>query len=192
MTFLRHILPSNFYGMTHPRQLLRMTKREKKPKDKVERADGRSQIKRCLTPGSNYLRRGKGHLLPRTGTMQSSRLLSGTLLCALLLLSSTAGAEVLDSESEEELSPRALRDFYPKGPNLTSEKQLVSFCASFCTRKIMQLLLPIKKSLSYFFLLLKSNASFSVFCLLHIRCGHELKSLISLKSNLFQGNVHLE
>lgn len=64
-------------------------------------------------------------MLPCTGTMQSSRLLSGALLCALLLLSSAAGAEVLDSESEEELSPRALRDFYPKGPNLTSEKQLV-------------------------------------------------------------------
>uniref|UniRef100_A0A3Q2V3A4 Cocaine- and amphetamine-regulated transcript protein-like n=1 Tax=Haplochromis burtoni TaxID=8153 RepID=A0A3Q2V3A4_HAPBU len=64
-------------------------------------------------------------MLPCTGTMQSSRLLSGALLCALLLLSSAAGAEVLDSESEEELSPRALRDFYPKGPNLTSEKQLL-------------------------------------------------------------------
>lgn len=67
----------------------------------------------------------RGDMLPCTGTMQSSRLLSGALLCALLLLSSAAGAEVLDSESEEELSPRALRDFYPKGPNLTSEKQLV-------------------------------------------------------------------
>uniref|UniRef100_A0A3Q3J5Z2 Uncharacterized protein n=2 Tax=Monopterus albus TaxID=43700 RepID=A0A3Q3J5Z2_MONAL len=57
--------------------------------------------------------------------MQSSRMLSGALLCALLLLSSAAGAEVLDTESEEELSPRTLRDFYPKGPNLTSEKQLL-------------------------------------------------------------------
>nr|XP_020445606.1 cocaine- and amphetamine-regulated transcript protein-like [Monopterus albus] len=64
-------------------------------------------------------------MLPRTGTMQSSRMLSGALLCALLLLSSAAGAEVLDTESEEELSPRTLRDFYPKGPNLTSEKQLL-------------------------------------------------------------------
>ncbi|XP_054879551.1 cocaine- and amphetamine-regulated transcript protein-like [Poeciliopsis prolifica] len=68
-------------------------------------------------------------MLPRTGTMQSSRLLSGALLCALLLLSAgAAGARAqgpLDAESEEELSPRALRDFYPKGPNLTSEKQLL-------------------------------------------------------------------
>lgn len=70
-------------------------------------------------------------MMPRTGTTQSSRLLSGTLLCALLLLlSSVAGAQVLDTESEEELSPRALRDFYPKGPNLTSEKQLVSFTSA--------------------------------------------------------------
>lgn len=55
------------------------------------------------------------------GTAQSS----GALLCALLLLSSLGGAQVVDTASEEELSPRALRDFYPKGPNLTSEKQLV-------------------------------------------------------------------
>ncbi|XP_070816629.1 cocaine- and amphetamine-regulated transcript protein-like [Chaetodon trifascialis] len=61
--------------------------------------------------------------MPRTGTMRSSRLLSGALLCALLL--SNVQAQVLDAESEEELSPRALRDFYPKGPNLTSEKQLL-------------------------------------------------------------------
>lgn len=61
-------------------------------------------------------------------TTQNCRLLSGTLICALLvLLSSFTGAQVLDTESEEELSPRALRDFYPKGPNLTSEKQLVRF-----------------------------------------------------------------
>ncbi|KAM7405702.1 hypothetical protein PAMP_000129 [Pampus punctatissimus] len=57
--------------------------------------------------------------------MRSSKLLSGALLCALMLLSSPAGAQMLDNESEEELSPRALRDFYPKGPNLTSEKQLL-------------------------------------------------------------------
>uniref|UniRef100_A0A3Q3F6S4 Cocaine- and amphetamine-regulated transcript protein n=1 Tax=Kryptolebias marmoratus TaxID=37003 RepID=A0A3Q3F6S4_KRYMA len=49
------------------------------------------------------------------------------LLRALLLLLSTcaAGAQLLDAESEEEMSPRALRDFYPKGPNLTNEKQLL-------------------------------------------------------------------
>lgn len=73
--------------------------------------------------------------MPRTGTTQSSRLLSGALLCALLLLlSSVTGAQVLDAESEEELSPRALRDFYPKGPNLTSEKQLVSFTRALLLR----------------------------------------------------------
>ncbi|XP_037646938.1 cocaine- and amphetamine-regulated transcript protein-like [Sebastes umbrosus] len=58
-----------------------------------------------------------------------SRLLSGALLCTLLLLLSTSsrvsGDQDLDPESDEELSPRALRDFYPKGPNLTSEKQLL-------------------------------------------------------------------
>lgn len=73
--------------------------------------------------------------MPRTGPTHScSRLPSGALLCALLLLlSCVAGAQVLDAESDEELSPRALRDFYPKGPNLTSEKQLVSFCVEPCT-----------------------------------------------------------
>lgn len=55
------------------------------------------------------------------GTAQSSR----ALLCALLLLPSLTGAQELDAASDEKLSPRALRDFYPKGPNLTSEKQLV-------------------------------------------------------------------
>ncbi|XP_076003085.1 cocaine- and amphetamine-regulated transcript protein-like [Genypterus blacodes] len=63
-------------------------------------------------------------MLPRTGTMQSCRM----LLCALLLLSTAAaaaGAQMLEPESGEELSPRALRDFYPKDPNLTSEKQLL-------------------------------------------------------------------
>ncbi|XP_013876854.1 cocaine- and amphetamine-regulated transcript protein-like [Austrofundulus limnaeus] len=62
-------------------------------------------------------------MLRSTGTtMRSSR-----LMCALLLLLSAcaAGAQLLDAESEEELSPRALRDFYPKGPNLTNEKQLL-------------------------------------------------------------------
>lgn len=47
------------------------------------------------------------------------------MLLLLLLLSSAAGAQLLDEQSEEELTPRALRDFYPKRPNLTSEKQLV-------------------------------------------------------------------
>lgn len=69
------------------------------------------------------------NMLPRVRTMHtSSKLPSGALLCALLLLLSrgaAAGADQTDAESEEALSPRALRDFYPKGPNLTSEKQLV-------------------------------------------------------------------
>ncbi|KAM8893498.1 cocaine- and amphetamine-regulated transcript protein-like [Spinachia spinachia] len=56
----------------------------------------------------------------------ASRTLSGALLCALLLLlSGASGARGMEQESGEELSPRALRDFYPKGPNLTSEKQLL-------------------------------------------------------------------
>ncbi|XP_071394736.1 cocaine- and amphetamine-regulated transcript protein-like [Centroberyx affinis] len=63
-------------------------------------------------------------MLPCTGTMQSCRLRTGALLCALLL-SGAVGAEMIEAESGEELSPRALRDFYPKGPNLTSEKQLL-------------------------------------------------------------------
>ncbi|CAJ1050056.1 PREDICTED: cocaine- and amphetamine-regulated transcript protein-like [Xyrichtys novacula] len=65
-------------------------------------------------------------------TMRGCRLLGAALLCALLLLSRSTGAQNLELElepwsesEEEELSPRALRDFYPKGPNLTSEKQLL-------------------------------------------------------------------
>lgn len=101
-----------------------MTKeREKKEKSKtkVGRADGRSQIKGVCAWGSGCLRRAQLGTMAHTGTARSS----GALLCALLLLSSLAGAQLLDAASEEELSPRALRDFYPKGPNLTSEKQLV-------------------------------------------------------------------
>ncbi|XP_037104198.1 cocaine- and amphetamine-regulated transcript protein-like [Syngnathus acus] len=62
-------------------------------------------------------------------TKQSSKRLSGALLCAslLLLLHSCplSQAQFTDTDSEEDLTPRALRDFYPKGPNLTSEKQLL-------------------------------------------------------------------
>ncbi|TNN30497.1 Cocaine- and amphetamine-regulated transcript protein [Liparis tanakae] len=54
----------------------------------------------------------------------TSRTRGAALLGALLLLCGAAG-EPLEPGSEEELSPRALRDFYPKGPNLTSEKQLL-------------------------------------------------------------------
>lgn len=89
----------------------------------MERADGRSQIKGVCEGGSGHLRRAKLQTMAHTGTNAQR---SGALLCALLLLlCSLTGAQVLDTESEEELSPRALRDFYPKGPNLTSEKQLV-------------------------------------------------------------------
>lgn len=87
---------------------------------KVERADGRSQIKGVCAGGSGCLRR-----MAQSGTAHGSAHGSAALLCALLLLSSLGGAQLLDAASEEQLSPRALRDFYPKGPNLTSEKQLV-------------------------------------------------------------------
>lgn len=63
--------------------------------------------------------------MAQSGTAHGSAHGSAALLCALLLLSSLGGAQLLDAASEEQLSPRALRDFYPKGPNLTSEKQLV-------------------------------------------------------------------
>lgn len=93
-------------------------------------------------------------MMPRTGTIQSSRLLSGALLCALLLLlSSVAAAEVVDAESEEELSPRALRDFYPKGPNLTSEKQLVRFKSNARIKKLTE-----------------GNVNYSDFILFNILC----------------------
>ncbi|XP_037548176.1 cocaine- and amphetamine-regulated transcript protein-like [Nematolebias whitei] len=62
-------------------------------------------------------------LLSTGTTMRSSRLLRALLL--LLLSACAAGARLLDAQSEEQLSPRALRDFYPKGPNLTNEKQLL-------------------------------------------------------------------
>nr|AGE10531.1 cocaine and amphetamine regulated transcript [Tautogolabrus adspersus] len=57
-----------------------------------------------------------------TGSTRSCRL----LLCVLLLSGST-GADLTENNSltsEDELSPRVLRHFYSKGPNLTSEKQL--------------------------------------------------------------------
>lgn len=60
-----------------------------------------------------------------TGTMESSRLWTRVLFCAALL-SIVLGAEIDDSDSEINLDTRALRDFYPKDPNLTNEKQLVS------------------------------------------------------------------
>ncbi|XP_061670067.1 cocaine- and amphetamine-regulated transcript protein-like [Syngnathoides biaculeatus] len=67
-----------------------------------------------------------------TGSLsrRSSRRPSGAFVCKLMVLMllhscPLSQAQFLDTELEEELSPRALRDFYPKGPNLTSEKQLL-------------------------------------------------------------------
>lgn len=79
------------------------------------------------------MRRAKLQTMAHIGTAQSSR----ALLCALLLLSSLTGAQLLDAASEEELSPRALRDFYPKGPNLTSEKQLVRSAFALPERSVI-------------------------------------------------------
>ncbi|KAG7271761.1 hypothetical protein CRUP_032664 [Coryphaenoides rupestris] len=58
--------------------------------------------------------------------MDSSRVWTRALVCAVLL-SVVHGAEVHHSDSEEgeDLSTRALREFYPKGPNLTNERQLL-------------------------------------------------------------------
>uniref|UniRef100_A0AAR2IJX2 Cocaine- and amphetamine-regulated transcript protein n=1 Tax=Pygocentrus nattereri TaxID=42514 RepID=A0AAR2IJX2_PYGNA len=44
--------------------------------------------------------------------------------CALLL-SIACGAEIHDPDEEVDLDARALRDFYPKDPNLTNEKELL-------------------------------------------------------------------
>ncbi|XP_076877431.1 cocaine- and amphetamine-regulated transcript protein-like [Brachyhypopomus gauderio] len=57
-------------------------------------------------------------------TMESSRLWTRALACAVLL-SFVSGAEIYDLDSELDLDRRALRDFYPKDPNLTTEKQLL-------------------------------------------------------------------
>ncbi|KAM6979483.1 cocaine- and amphetamine-regulated transcript protein-like [Aplochiton taeniatus] len=56
--------------------------------------------------------------------MESSRLWARALVGAVLL-SIVVGAEMNDSDSELDLDTRALRDFYPKDPNLTNEKQLL-------------------------------------------------------------------
>lgn len=60
--------------------------------------------------------------------MESSKLWARVVACAMLL-SMLAGAETSDSGMELDLDTRAIRDFYPKDPNLTNEKQLVSVCA---------------------------------------------------------------
>ncbi|KAJ8340320.1 hypothetical protein SKAU_G00349530 [Synaphobranchus kaupii] len=56
--------------------------------------------------------------------MESSRLWTTTLICAVLL-SVLSGAEINESESDLNLDTRALTDFYPKDPNLTNEKLLL-------------------------------------------------------------------
>ncbi|XP_016330660.1 cocaine- and amphetamine-regulated transcript protein-like [Sinocyclocheilus anshuiensis] len=58
--------------------------------------------------------------------MESYSLRTRMAVCALLLFLLT-GAKANDSEPdiEVELDTRAIRDFYPKDPNLTSEKQLL-------------------------------------------------------------------
>ncbi|NP_001278189.1 cocaine- and amphetamine-regulated transcript protein precursor [Astyanax mexicanus] len=53
--------------------------------------------------------------------MESSSV-RGALLLLLLL---SASAQDADTDNEVELDTRAIRDFYPKDPNLTSEKQLL-------------------------------------------------------------------
>lgn len=57
-------------------------------------------------------------------TMESSKLWTTAMACAVLV-SCIQGAE-MDFDNESDLETRALREFYPKDPNLTNEKQLVS------------------------------------------------------------------
>ncbi|XP_036423705.1 cocaine- and amphetamine-regulated transcript 2 [Colossoma macropomum] len=54
--------------------------------------------------------------------MESSSV-RGALLLLLLLSASAQDTDTTDNELE--LDTRAIRDFYPKDPNLTSEKQLL-------------------------------------------------------------------
>ncbi|XP_051997981.1 cocaine- and amphetamine-regulated transcript protein-like [Xyrauchen texanus] len=56
--------------------------------------------------------------------MESSKLWTTAMACALLL-SFVHGAEVDDFDNESDSQKRALREFYPKDPNLTNEKQLL-------------------------------------------------------------------
>uniref|UniRef100_A0A8C7K9S1 Cocaine- and amphetamine-regulated transcript protein n=1 Tax=Oncorhynchus kisutch TaxID=8019 RepID=A0A8C7K9S1_ONCKI len=56
--------------------------------------------------------------------MESSRLWTRALVCAVLL-SIVLSAEIDYSDSELDLDTRSVRDFYPKDPNLTNEKQLL-------------------------------------------------------------------
>ncbi|XP_026869715.2 cocaine- and amphetamine-regulated transcript 2 [Electrophorus electricus] len=56
--------------------------------------------------------------------MESPSMWTRTAMFTLLLLLMTC-ARADDSETEVDLDTRAIRDFYPKDPNLTSEKQLL-------------------------------------------------------------------
>uniref|UniRef100_A0AAY4D990 Cocaine- and amphetamine-regulated transcript protein n=1 Tax=Denticeps clupeoides TaxID=299321 RepID=A0AAY4D990_9TELE len=56
--------------------------------------------------------------------MESSRLRARAVAC-VVLLAVAARAETGDSDPDSGLDTRAIRDFYPKDPNLTDEKQLV-------------------------------------------------------------------
>ena len=47
------------------------------------------------------------------------------VVCAVLLSVVLGSSEQYDSEPEQDVESRALRDFYPKDPNLTNEKELV-------------------------------------------------------------------
>ncbi|KAM9470447.1 cocaine- and amphetamine-regulated transcript 2 [Clarias gariepinus] len=55
--------------------------------------------------------------------MESSSTAARALLLLLLVLRSCARAD--NEDTEVDLDTRAIRDFYPKDPNLTSEKQLL-------------------------------------------------------------------
>ncbi|XP_016358756.1 cocaine- and amphetamine-regulated transcript protein-like [Sinocyclocheilus anshuiensis] len=55
--------------------------------------------------------------------MESSKLWTTAMACAVLV-SCIQGAE-MDFDNESALETRALREFYPKDPNLTNEKQLL-------------------------------------------------------------------
>ncbi|XP_038850796.1 cocaine- and amphetamine-regulated transcript protein-like [Salvelinus fontinalis] len=56
--------------------------------------------------------------------MESSRLWTRAVVCAVLL-SIVLSAEIDYLDSELDLDTRSVRDFYPKDPNLTNEKQLL-------------------------------------------------------------------
>ncbi len=87
----------------------------------------------CCVSGADikWLDRGKRvftwisvHRTSLAVTMESYKLWTTAMACAVLV-SCIQGAE-MDFDNESDLETRALREFYPKDPNLTNEKQLVS------------------------------------------------------------------